>query len=373
MAAISRYAAVSTERAHVMSSPIGTKAWGLPRLFLRGCELHGIGCGRRRDVGGSARSLLAAAFAGVLGVAAGSASAQSYPAKPVRIVVPFGAGGPSDLLARTFGQKLAEAWGHPAVIENRGGANGMVGADIVAKSPPDGYTLVLATNGTHGMNSSLFAKVPYDPVRDFAPITRLALQYFLLVAHPSLPARSVQELIRLAAARPGQIAWAYGGAPTQLGAELFRKEAKVNVLVVPYKGNAPAVTSVVSGEAQVVFGGIAHTGPQVKAGRLRALGLAGAQRSQVLPEVPTIAETGLPGFEVSAWYGLLAPAGTPRAIVDRVNAEAKRILDMPDIRQRLRSEAFETPADTPEGMAVVIRAELAKWAAVAKEAGIKPQ
>lgn len=316
---------------------------------------------------------LLAVFAAVLATTAGSAIAQSYPVKPIRIVVPFGPGGPSDLLARMVGQKLTESWGQPVVIENRGGANGMVGAEVAAKSAPDGYTLVLATNGTHGMNSSLFAKVPYDPVKDFAPIARLALQYFLLVAHPSLPVRSVKELIQLASARPGQIAWAYGGAPTQLGAELFRKEAKVNVLIVPYKGNAPAVTSVVSGEAQVVFGGIAHTGPQVRAGRLRALGVAGAQRSQVLPDVPTIAESGLPGFEVSAWYGLLAPAGTPRAIVDRLHAEAIRIVKLPDVQQRLRNEAFETPADTPEAMAAAIRAELAKWAAVVKEAGIKPQ
>jgi tripartite-type tricarboxylate transporter receptor subunit TctC len=319
------------------------------------------------------QSFLGAASATALAIAAVTATAQTYPAKPVRIVVPFGPGGPSDLLARAVGQKLAESWGQQFVIENRGGANGMVGADIVAKSPPDGYTLVLGTNGTHGMNSSLFAKVPYDPVKDFAPITRLALQYFLLVSHPSLPARSVKELIALAGTRPGQIAWAYGGAPTQLGAELFRKEAKVNVLVIPYKGNAPAVTSVVSGEAQVVFGGIAHTGPQVKAGRLRALGVAGPQRSQALPEVPTIAESGLPGFEVSAWYGLLAPGATPRAIVERLNGEALRILKLPELQQRLRSEAFETPSDSPEGMAAVIRAELAKWAAVVKEAGIKPQ
>ena len=183
----------------------------------------------------------------------------------------------------------------------------------------------------------------------------------------------MKELIQLARAQPGQIAWAYGGAPTQLGAALFRREAKVNVLVIPYKGNAPAVTSVVSGEAQVVFGGIAHTGPQVKAGRLRALGVAGGQRSQVLPEIPTIAEAGLPGFEVSAWYGLLSPSGTPRAILDRLNAEAKRILELPEVQRRLQSEAFETPTDTPEGMSAVIRAELAKWASVAKEAGIKPQ
>src|SRR5262249_29148628 len=158
------------------------------------------------------------------------AISQPYPVKPVRIVVPFGPGGPSDLLARTVGQKLSEAWGQQFIIDNRGGANGMVGAEVVAKSPADGYTLVLGTNGTHGMNSSLFAKVPYDPVRDFAPVTRLALQYFLLVCHPSLPARSVKDLIQLARSRPGQIAWAYGGAPTQLGAELFKKEAKVSVI-----------------------------------------------------------------------------------------------------------------------------------------------
>jgi tripartite-type tricarboxylate transporter receptor subunit TctC len=319
------------------------------------------------------RSFPAAAFAMALTIVASSAIAQTYPAKPVRIVVPFGAGGPTDLLARVFGQKFAEAWGQQFIVENRGGANGMVGAEMVAKSPPDGYTLVFGTSGTHGMNSSLFAKVPYDPVKDFAPITRLALQYFLLVSHPSLPARSVKELMALAKARPGQIAWAYGGAPTQLGAELFKKDAKVNVLVVPYKGNAPAVTSVVSGEAQVVFGGIAHTGPQVRAGRLRALGVAGPNRSEVFPQVPTIAESGLPGFEVSAWYGLLAPAGTPRAIVERLNHEANRILKLPDVQQRLRREAFETPSDTPEGMAAVIRAEVAKWAAVVKEAGIAPQ
>jgi tripartite-type tricarboxylate transporter receptor subunit TctC len=316
-------------------------------------------------VGTAATIVLALTSAGTL--------AQPYPSKPIRIVVPFGPGGPSDLLGRVVGQKLTEAWGQQVIIENRGGANGVVGAEVVAKSPPDGYTLVLGTNGTHGMNASLFSKLPYDSVRDFAPITRLAIQHFLLVSHPSLPARSVKELILLARARPGQIAWAYGGAPTQLGAELFKKEAKVSVIIVPYKGNAPAVTAVVSGEASLVFGGIAQSAPQVKAGRLRALGLAGPQRSQVMPEVPTIAESGLPGFEVSAWYGLLAPAATSRAIVDRINGEAMKILRQPDVQQRLRGEAFETPADTPEAFAAVIRAELAKWAAVVKEAGIKPE
>jgi len=232
---------------------------------------------------------------------------------------------------------------------------------------------LLGTNGTHGMNSSLFPRVPYDAEKDFAPITRLVLQYFLLVAHPSLPARSVRDLVQLARARPGEITCAAGGSPTQLGAELFKRAAKINLVVVPYKGNAAAVTAVMSGEVSLVFGAIALAGPQVRAGRLRALGMASLQRSQVMPDVPTLAESGLPGFEVGAWYGLLAPGATPRAIVERLNTEAVRIMRLPDVQQRLRAEAYELSADTPEQFAAVIRAELAKWAPIVKEAGIKPE
>jgi tripartite-type tricarboxylate transporter receptor subunit TctC len=301
-----------------------------------------------------------------------SAAAQQYPNRPIRVIIPFGPGGPSDFLARTVGQKLTEALGQQLLIDNRGGANGIVGSELAAKAPPDGYTLVLATNGTHGINASLFPKLPYDTVKDFAPITRLGHAPYLLVAHPSLPVRSVKELIALAKARPGEMAWSAGGSPSQLGAELFKRTAKINVVVVPYKGNAPAVTAVISGEVQLVFGGIAQSAPQVKAGRLRALGVASRQRSPVVPEVPTVHESGLPNFEAGAWYGLLAPGGTPRPIIDRLHTEIVRVLRLPEIQQRLRGEAFEIPADTPDQFAAVIRAELAKWAPIVRESGVRP-
>jgi len=300
------------------------------------------------------------------------AVAQSFPSKPIRVIIPFGPGGPSDFLARTVGQKLTEALGQQLLIDNRGGANGIVGSELAAKAPPDGYTLVLATNGTHGINASLFPKLPYDTVKDFAPITRLGHAPYLLVAHPSLPVRSVKELIALGKARPGEMAWSAGGSPSQLGAELFKRTAKINVVVVPYKGNAPAVTAVISGEVQLVFGGIAQSAPQVKAGRLRALGVASRQRSPVVPEVPTVHESGLPNFEAGAWYGLLAPGGTPRPIIDRLHTEIVRVLRLPEIQQRLRGEAFEIPADTPDQFAAVIRAELAKWAPIVRDAGLRP-
>jgi tripartite-type tricarboxylate transporter receptor subunit TctC len=304
---------------------------------------------------------------------AASVAAQPYPAKPIRVIIPFGPGGPSDFLARTVGQKLTEAWSQQLLIDNRGGANGIVGSELAAKAPPDGYTLVLATNGTHGINASLFPKLPYDTVKDFAPITRLGHAPYLLVAHPSLPVRSVKELIALAKARPGEIAWSAGGSPSQLGAELFKRTANINVVVVPYKGNAPAVTAVISGEVQLVFGGIAQSAPQVKAGRLRALGVASRQRSPVVPEVPTVHESGLPNFEAGAWYGLLAPGGTPRPIIDRLHTEIVRVLRLPEIQQRLRGEAFEIPADTPDQFAAVIRAELAKWAPIVRDAKLRPE
>jgi tripartite-type tricarboxylate transporter receptor subunit TctC len=299
--------------------------------------------------------------------------AQPYPAKPIRLIIPFGPGGPSDFLGRTVGQKLTEAWGQQILIDNRGGANGVVGAELAAKSAPDGYTLVMATNGTHGMNASLFPRLPYDTVKDFAPITRVGLAPYLLIAHPSLPVRTAKELIQLARARPGEIAWSSGGSPSQLGAELFKRAAKIDMVVVPYKGNAPAVTAVISGEVSLAFGSITQSAPQVKAGRLRALGVASGQRSPIVPDVPTIGESGLPGFEVGAWYGLLAPGATPRAIVDRIHGEVVRILRLPEVEQRLRAEAFEIPADTPDQFAAVIRAELAKWAPIVRDAKLRPE
>lgn len=298
---------------------------------------------------------------------------QSYPVKPIRVIVPFGPGGPTDFLVRTVGQKITEAWGQQLIVDHRTGANGVVGSELTARAAPDGYTLGMATNGTHGINASLFPKLPYDTVKDFAPVTRIGLAPYLLIAHPSLPVRGVKELIALARSRPGEMTWSSGGSPSQLAAELFKKNAGVNVIVVPYKGNSPAVTAVISGEVSLSFGNVAQSAPQVKAGRLRALGVGSLQRSAVMPDVPTVAESGLAGFEAGAWYGVLAPAATPRAIVDRLNGELVRILRLPEVQPRLRSEAYDVIADTPEQFAAAIRAELAKWAPIVKQAGLRAE
>ena len=315
-------------------------------------------------------SFLAAACAIAFVVLPAVAQPQ-YPVKSIRIVVPLAAGGPSDLLARTVGQKITEAWGQAVVIDNRTGANGVVGTELVAKSAPDGYTLGMGTNGTHGINAALFSKLPYDTVNDFAPIARLGVAPYVLVAHPSLPVKGVPELIQLARARPGQITIASGGSASHLASALFKSMAGVDLLLVPYKGNSLAVTAVLSGEISLVFGNIAQSLPQVKAGRMRALGVTSARRSAVMPEVKTIAEAGVPGFETSTWYGMLAPAATPRAIVDRLNGEIVRILQLPDVRERLAAEAFELPADTPDQFAAIIRSELSRWAKVVKDTGAR--
>jgi tripartite-type tricarboxylate transporter receptor subunit TctC len=291
--------------------------------------------------------------------------------RTVRVVVPFAPGGPSDLPARIVGVKMSEAWAQQVVIDNRGGAGGIVGAEIVAKATPDGYTLVMGTTGTHGINASLYPRLSYDTINDFAPIARIGISNYLLLAHPSLPARNVGELVKLAKARPGQLTWSSGGSVSQLAAELFKRTADIDVVVVPYKGNALAVTATMSGEVSLNFGGIAQSAPLVRAGKLKALAVSGLKRSQVMSEAPTVAESGLPGFEAGSWYGLLAPAATPRAIVERINKEVVRIVQLPDVRERLTAEAFDVPLDTPEQFAAHIKADVMKWAKVVKQAGIK--
>ena len=297
--------------------------------------------------------------------------AQPYPTKPIRVIVPFGAGGPSDYLVRAVGVRLAESWGQQLLVDNRTGANGIVGSELAARAAPDGYTLVMATNGTHGINASLYPRLPYDTVKDFAPVTRFGLAPYLLIAHPSLPVRGVKELIALARQRPGELSWSVGGSPSQLAVELFKKSAGINLIVVPYKGNAPAITAAISGEVPLSFGNVAASVPHVKGGRLRALGVGSLQRSAVMPGIPTVAEAGLPGYVAGAWYGLLAPAATPRAIVDRLGSELVRILKMPDVQQRLRNEAYDIIADTPDQFAAAIIAEIAKWAPFVKQAGLR--
>ena len=296
-----------------------------------------------------------------------------YPTRPVRIVVPFGAGGPSDLLARTVAQKMSESLGQQVITENRGGANGVVGVEAVARSAPDGYTLVLGTTGTHGINASLVPRLSYDTIKDFAPIARLGISNYVLVAHPSLPVRTVKELLQLAKARPGELTWAAGGGVTQLAAELFKHSAGINVIIVPYKGNAPAVTATMSGEVSLIFGGIAQAAKLVEAGRLRAIAVSGAHRSPTLPSVPTVAESGLPGFEAGSWYGLLAPGKTSGAIVSRLNRELRDVLADPDTRQRFLQRGIDPMPDSSQEFGALIRSEIAKWAKVIRAAGIKPE
>jgi tripartite-type tricarboxylate transporter receptor subunit TctC len=318
-------------------------------------------------------ALSAAIACGTAGAAlAQTADPARYPTRAIRIIVPFGPGGPADRVARAVGQKMSESVGQQVLADNRPGANGVLGSELAAKSAPDGYTLVVGTTGTHGINASLFSKMPYDTINDFAPIARLGISNYVLVAHPSLPVRSVKDLLRLAKARPGELTWAAGGGVTQLAAELFKHTAGIDYVIVPYKGNAPAVTAAMSGEVSLIFGGIAQSAPLIDAGKLRALAVSGAQRAPSMPNVPTVAESGLPGFEAGSWYGLLAPAGTPKPIIDRLNKEVLRILQLPDVRKQLVAQAFEVPSDTPEAFAAHIRADVPKWAKVIKAAGIKP-
>ena len=321
------------------------------------------------NIGGNLTFVIATCLVGC--VQAQTTEPSRFPVRTVRVVVPFAPGGPSDLPARLVSQKLSESWGQQVVVDNRGGANGVVGVELVAKAPPDGHTLVMGTTGTHGINASLFAKLPYDTIGDFAPVARLGIANYVLIVHPSLPVRNVRELVKLAKARPGQITGSSGGSVTQLAAELFKRTADVDIVIVPYKGNALAVTATLSGEVSLIFGGIAQSAPLIKAGRLRALAVSGLRRSPVMPEVPTVAQSGVPDFEAGSWYGLLAPAATPRALVERINRDVVRVLQLPDVRDRLMSEAFDVPADTPEQFAAHIRADVVKWTKVVKEAGIK--
>jgi tripartite-type tricarboxylate transporter receptor subunit TctC len=312
-------------------------------------------------------------IAAALLLAAGTCAAQSYPAKPIRIVVPFPPGGIADLFARVIGQKFGETWGQPAVVENRPGAGGNIGAEIVAKSPSDGYTLVTGSIGTHAVNVSLFSKLPYDPIRDFAPVSLIMEAEGLLVVHPSVPVRTVKELIALARARPGQLSYASAGYGTaaHLSGELFKSMAKVDMVHVPYKGNVPAITDLMAGQTSLLFATMPTVLPQVQAGRLKALAVTSSARSPAAPELPTIAEAALPGYSVTNWIGFFAPAGTPRDVVVKLNAEVVRIMQAPEIQKRLLNEGAKFTPWTPDEFTAFVKVEIAKWAKVVKEAGIR--
>jgi len=321
------------------------------------------------------KSLIAALVAASITPALAAESANDYPSKPIRLVVPFTPGGSTDILARVIGQKLTEAWGKQVVIDNRPGAGGNIGVDLVAKSPADGYTLVMGHIGTFGVNPTLYPKLPFDPVKDFQPITLVALVPNMLSVNPALPAKSVKELVALAKAKPGTINFGSGGSGSaaHLAGEYFKLLTKTEITHIPYRGTSPAVTDLIAGQIQMIITGVPPTLSFVKAGKLRALGVATAKRLPLLPELPTIAEAGVPGYEATQWYGVLAPAGVPKPIVAKLNAEMVKAIKGADVRDKLAAEAAEPVGNTPEEFGAFIRKEIARWAPVVKASGARPE
>ena len=306
---------------------------------------------------------------------ASSLHAQGWPAKPIRILVPFAPGGPADLLPRLIGPKLTEAWGQPVVVENKPGAGGNIGMDLVAKSAPDGYTLVVGPNGNLVVNPHLYPNLPYDVFRDFTPVTLIATFSNLLVVHPDVAAKSVSELIALAKAKPGTLTYGSPGTGSQphLGGEFLKLMAGIDIAHVPYNGTAPALRDLLGGQITFMFAQTSAALPHVQAGKLRALGVASAKRAAQLPDLPTIAEGGLPGFEAVSWYALLAPAGTPKEVTSKLQAEVARILQMPDIREKLAAQGGEGVGNTPEQLSALLRGESARYADIVKRANIKAE
>ncbi len=309
---------------------------------------------------------------------AGAAPAQTaaeFPARPIRFVVPFAPGGSTDTVARVIGQKMTEQWGKQVVVDNRSGANGVIGMEITARAPPDGHTLVLGYIANLGTGPALTPNLPYDAVKDFAPISHVVSAPSIAVVHASVPARNLQELIALARAKPGAITFgsAAVGSIGHLSGELLNRLAGVKMQHVPYKGGGQAVIDVLGAQIPMVIIGMSAVTPHVRAGRLRAIATTGLKRSFAFPDVPTVAEQGFPGFAADAWYGVLAPAGTPRAIVDKLYREVMRIIKLPDAQERLANVGFEIVGSTPEEFAKLIREEIPRWKQIVREAGIRAE
>ena len=331
---------------------------------------------RERGRGRQARFInvvLAIAATCLASLAAAQVPSGAYPTHPVKLVVPFPPGGPLDVTGRAIAQKLTEAWGQSVVVDNRPGAGGNIGADLVAKSPPDGYTILMGALSTHAVNPSLYAKMPYDAVRDFAPITLVAITPNVLVVNPSLPVRSVQELIAYAKANPNKLSFGSGsnGSAGHLAGELFKADTGTDIVHVPYKGAAPAMQALLAGDTQLMFDNLASAMPQVKAGKLRALAVTTAVRSKLVPDLPTMAEAGLAGFDISTWFGLFAPTGTPADVIAKWNAEVTKILDSPEMRERLNAQGAEPALTTPAQFAAFIASEIPKYARIVKISGAK--
>jgi len=302
-----------------------------------------------------------------------AAHAQQFPSKPVRIINPFAPGGATDIIARTMAQKLTEAWGQAVVVENRAGASGAIGVEMVAKSPPDGYTLLIATQTTHAANPALYPKLPYDAAKDFAPLTLAGSTPLALMVKPSLPVSSVKELIDFAKENPAKLVYASGGNGTSqhLTAELMKSMSSTYMLHIPYRGAGPAMTDLLGGQVDLMFDNLPTALPHIKAGKLRGLAVTTASRSPLAPDLPTMAESGLPGFELSTWFAFFAPAGTPRAVVDKISGDMRRVLMQPDMKERLAAIGVDVRASSPDELATFQRAELAKWGKIVKDSGAK--
>ena len=317
--------------------------------------------------------LLLALFLVPLLSAPGPLFAQSFPARPIRLVVPFPPGGPLDLAGRAIAQRLQEALGQPVVVENKPGAGGNIGADTVAKAAPDGYTLVMGALSTHAVNPHLFAKMPYDALKDFAPVTLVAVTPNVLVVNSGVPANTVGELAALARANPGKLSFASGsnGSAGHLAGELFKTLSGIDIVHVPYKGGAPAMQDLLGGQVQFMFDNLANSMAQIKAGKLKAIAITTAKRSAFAPELPTMAEAGVTGFDISTWYGILAPANTPPDVVKRLNTEIVKILGSEDMREKLKAQGAEPAPTSPEQFAAFIRAEWSKYAKIVKDSGAR--
>jgi tripartite-type tricarboxylate transporter receptor subunit TctC len=307
-----------------------------------------------------------------LGVVSPSIS-QTFPVKPVRLVVGFPPGGANDILARLVGARMQEAWGQTVIVDNKPGANAIIGTELVAKSAPDGYTLLIGASGAMTFNPGLYAKLPYDPVRDFAPVTMLGSFPLVLAVNPALPAQSLKELVALAKASPGKLNYGAGSTPFQLAAEMLNVQAGLRINHIPYKGSAATVTAVMANDVQLTFVDAPPAMAQIKAGRLRALAVTSRARAAVLPDVPTMIEAGMGQYEVVLWTSLFAPAGTPRPVLEAIHAQALKALQVPEVRERMAALGIDPVGNTPEQLGAILRADLEKWTAVAKSAGVKAE
>lgn len=302
-------------------------------------------------------------------------AAQSYPTKPIRIIVAYTPAGATDILARAIGQKMSETWGQPVIVDNRPGANGNIGTEVAARATPDGHTLVMGTAGTHGINPSLYRKLGWDAVKDFTPVSLVAMVPNILVVNNSLPVKNVKELIAYAKASPGKLNYGSpgNGSTAHLSMELFKTMTGTSLTHIPYKGSAGVLADVMGGQIALTMDNLPPYLPQVKAGKIRALAVSTAKRSPAVPDIPTVAEAGVPGYDSGAWFGLLAPAGTPKDIVNRLAAETQRILKLPDVHERIATLGAEPVGSTPEQFAAHIKSEIAKWAKVIREANVELQ